>query len=132
VERHRNTYPDLVVAGIEIPSYTWRFYLFSLKHPPHAISLQYTGALNIKHNVQVRTLRAYHPDSQYNACIFKMTKLLGIVAAQIIKKYTEFDEEEAHVVFYSFDNKAKVNVGEPHLAVSFGGRGCRSILPNDV
>jgi hypothetical protein len=30
------------------------------------------------------------------------------------------------------DNKAKISVGEPHLAVSFGGRGRCSILPTDV
>jgi len=30
------------------------------------------------------------------------------------------------------DNKAKINVGVPHLAVSFGGRGRWSILPTDV
>ena len=30
------------------------------------------------------------------------------------------------------DDKAKVSVGEPHLAVSFGARGRRNILPADV
>ena len=36
------------------------------------------------------------------------------------------------MVFYSMDDKAKVNMGEPHLAISFGGRGRLSILPTDV
>jgi hypothetical protein len=30
------------------------------------------------------------------------------------------------------DDKAKINVGDPRLAVSFGGRGRCSILPSDV
>ncbi len=59
-------------------------------------------------------------------------KWLGIVASQVIKKYIREDEEEASVVFYSMDDKAKVSVGETHLAVAFGGRGRRSILPTDV
>jgi len=46
-----------------------------------------------------------------------MVKRLGVVANQIIAKYTQEDEEEGAVVFYSMDDKAKVNVGEPHLAV---------------
>jgi len=94
--------------------------------------LHYTGALNINHKVQARTLRVNHLDSHYVAILFEMMKRLGVVAIQVINKYTEDDKEDAHVVFYSMDDKAKVNVGEPHLAVSFGGRGRRSILPTDV
>jgi hypothetical protein len=30
------------------------------------------------------------------------------------------------------DDKAKISVGEPHLAVGFGGQGRRSIMPTDV
>ncbi len=59
-------------------------------------------------------------------------KRLGAVAAQVIKKYTQKDEEEGAVAFYSMDDKAKVNVREPHLAVPFGGWGRRIILPTDV
>ncbi len=61
-----------------------------------------------------------------------MMKRLGVFAARVIEKYTQEDEEEGAVVFYSIDDKAKVNVGEPHLAVSFGGRGRHNILPTDV
>jgi len=52
---------------------------------------------------------------------FFMMKRLGVVAAQVIKKYTPEDEVLTRVVFYLMDDKAKVNVGEPHLAVAFGG-----------
>ena len=133
VQRLTRTHPQgLAEAGIKIPSDSWISYQFSPKHPCHAVSLQYTGALNIKHKVQSRTLRAHHLDSHYVACLFKMMKRLGVVASQVIKKFTHENEEEASVVFYSMDDKAKVSVGEPHLAVAFGGRGRRSILPTDV
>jgi hypothetical protein len=122
----------LDAAGIKIPTENWIAYQFSPKHPLHAASLHYTGALQIKHKVQARTLRANHPDSHYVASFFKMMKRLGIVAAQVIAKYTDDEDDTAPVVFFSMDDKAKISVGEPHLAVSFGGRGRCSILPTDA
>jgi hypothetical protein len=61
-----------------------------------------------------------------------MMKRLGVVAAQVITKYTDEEEDLAPVVFYSMGDKAKISVGEPNLAVSFGGRGRCNILPTDV
>ncbi len=52
-----------------------------------------------------------------------MMKRLGVVAAQVITRYIDEEEVPAPVVFYSMDDKAKISVGEPHLDVSFGGRG---------
>ena len=82
--------------------------------------------------MQARTLRANHSDSHNVACYFEMMKRLGVVAAQVIKKYTPEDEVPTRVVFYSMDDKAKLNGGDPHLAEAFGGRGRYSILPADV
>jgi len=133
VERLTNRHPEgLDIVGVHIPSDSWISYQFNPKHSCHAASMQYSGALNIKHKVQSRTLRASHPDSHYVACIFKMMKELGVVAAQLIQKFTEDDEEPAPIDFYSMDDKVKIHVGEPHLAVGFGGRRRRSILPTDV
>ena len=50
----------------------------------------------------------------------------------MIQKYTEDDEDPTPVVFYSMDDKAKMIVGEPHLALSLGGRGRCNIMPTDV
>ena len=61
-----------------------------------------------------------------------MMKRLGVVAAQVIKKYTPEVEVLTRVVFYSMDDKPKVNVGEPHIAVALGERGRCGILPTDV
>jgi hypothetical protein len=101
VERLNRRHPGgLDSAGIKIPSENWIAYQFSPKHPSHAASLHYIGVLSIKHKVQARTLRAHHPDSHYVASFFKMMKRLGVVAAQIITKFTNEDEELAPFVFY--------------------------------
>jgi hypothetical protein len=132
-QRLVNNHPEgLEAAGIRIPSDSWIAYQFSPKHPLHAASINYTGASNIKHKVQSRTLRANHPDSHYVACMFKMMRRLGIVATQVIERFTEDGNEPMAVVLYSMDDKAKINIREPHLAVGFGGRGRRSIMPTDV
>ena len=59
-------------------------------------------------------------------------KQLGVVTARVISEYTDEEEDPSPAVFYSIDDKAKISVGEPHLAVSFGGRGRCSILPSNV
>ncbi len=119
-ERHNNRHPEgLEAAGICAPCDYWISYQFSPKHPSHATSMNYTGALNIKHKVQSWTLRANYPDFHSFAFFFKMMKQIGIMAAQVIKNYTEDSEDPSHVVFYSMDDKAKISVGEPHLAVGF-------------
>jgi hypothetical protein len=94
LQRLNQSHPDgLDAAGIKIPSDNWIAFQFSPKHPFHAASLYYTGALQIKHKVQARTLRAHHPDSHYVASFFKMMKRLGVVAAQIINKWSKEDED---------------------------------------
>ena len=60
-----------------------------------------------------------------------MMRWLGVIAAQVITQYIDEDEDPVHVVSYSMDDKAKISVGEPHLALSFGGRARCNILPTD-
>jgi len=61
-----------------------------------------------------------------------MMKRLDVMAAQVIQNYTEDDEDNSPVNLKSMDGKAKINVEELHLAMSFGGPGRRSIMPTDV
>jgi len=61
-----------------------------------------------------------------------MNKRLCIVAADVIKTHMEESRDKAPHVFYSMDNKAKLNVAESHIAVGFSGRGRRIILSTDV
>ena len=69
--------------------------------------------------MQARALRAHHLNFHYVACLVKIMTQIGVVASQVNKKYTHEDEEEASVVFYSMDDKAKVSVEEPLLAMAF-------------
>ncbi len=53
IERLNEKYPGgLDAAGIKMPTENWTAYQFSPKHHLHAASLDYTGALQIKHKVQ--------------------------------------------------------------------------------
>ena len=86
-------------ARVKIPLESYIVYQFCPKHPLHAASLHYIGALKMKHRVQARTLRAHHPDSHSVASFFMMMKRLGVVAAQIISQYTDEEEDPTPVVF---------------------------------
>ena len=53
VERLTNNHPEgLAATSIFIPFVSWISYQFTPKHPSHVESMDYTGALNIKHKVQ--------------------------------------------------------------------------------
>ena len=68
------------------------------------VVLTFTGKLNIKHKVQVRTLRATHADTQYCSALFKYIKGLVIQLAEAVN-----DANPGVVVrFASLDDKAKV------------------------
>ena len=68
----------------------------------------FTGRLAIQHKVQVRQLRAQHPDSHFCAAIFKYMRQRAV--------------ELQHVHMQMMDDKAKIPVGEPGLPVSTGVR----------
>ena len=107
--RLRHQHPEgLEAARIKIPSESWILYQFSPKHPLYVASLNYTGKANIKHKVQLRTIRAHHVDSYYCAAIKKYIKHMGVRAATVIESHTPDEEEPACVSFYSLDDKAKV------------------------
>ena len=94
VKRLENNHLEgLDAIGIKIPSVGVIAYQFSPKYPSHAASLNYTRELYIKDKVQAQTLRAHHPNSHYVDCFFKVMKRLVVVAAKVIQKYTEDDED---------------------------------------
>jgi hypothetical protein len=61
----------LVEAGVQVPSSSWVSLQFCPKNRLSSSSLNYTGALNLKHMVQQRTLRASSIDSHYVAAPYK-------------------------------------------------------------
>ena len=62
------------------------------------------GALQIKHKVQLRTLRQTHPDSHYCAALFKYIKGIILELARAIHEVSP----GLVVQFVSMDDKAKV------------------------
>ena len=91
-------------AGIRIPTRAWVEFQFAPANTGKRASLQYSGKLQIKHKVQVRTLRQSHVDSHYYATLFKYMKGVCLELAQ-----TVCGVNPAMVVrFASMDDKAKV------------------------
>ena len=65
-------------ARIKVPSLTWVQLQFCPKNPRSATSVNYTGALNLAHRVQQRTLRATSIDSHYVAATYKYMRSYGL------------------------------------------------------
>eukprot|EP00873_Tetraselmis_striata_P014883 jgi/Tetstr1/435147/TSEL_002607.t1 len=122
----------LLEAGVHIPSISWVQYQFAPKHPSYRASLQYTARVPVKWKVQVRAMRAYHADAKYVAALFKYIRKAAVLYANIIAEHTDHDCVPEEVVFYSVDDKSKVNVGEPNLPITFGGVARKGIMPADV
>lgn len=68
------------------------------------IVLMLLGRLNLKHKVQVRTLRATHPDSHYCSALLKYLKGLCLELA----KAAVSTSPTMVVRYISMDDKAKV------------------------
>jgi hypothetical protein len=88
--------------------------------PPVLLQLSYCvmlcpGKLQIKHKVQVRTLRATHCDSHYCAALFKYVKGMVDKLAKVIQ-----DVNPSMVVrFASMDDKAKVSCLNLAIVLAF-------------
>ena len=90
--------------------------------PPNMCSRaarRYTGRIDLKHQVQRRQLRNLHLDFHYCSAQFKYLREMAI----------QFKE---NCLLLSADDKAKVLVGEPNLAISTGTRGRRSITSSGI
>ena len=81
---------------------------FFPKNPRFATSLNYTGALNLAHRVQQRTLRATSIDSHYVAASHKYMRSNGLwLHEQLVEARCDMS-----VISASCDDKCKV---KPHL-----------------
>lgn len=100
-------------AGIQIPSLSWLQYQFAPANSGYRAAMHNTGKLQVKHKVQVRTLRQTHIDSHYCAAMFKYMKGLCLELAKTIR-----DSGSTMVVrFVSMDDKAKVSAWLPTYQV---------------
>lgn len=91
-------------AGIKIPSLAWMEYQFAATNSGYKSSLAYSGKLQIKHKVQVRTLRQAHVDSHYCGALFKYVKSICLELAAAVHKLNPCMK----IRFASMDDKSKV------------------------
>ena len=110
--------PDQVAAkcpeGTPIPSKSLVRLQFTPSNPYTRTALTFTSRIPLQHKIQRRQLRAAHPDAHYCAAQYKY--LRNRVVA-----------EGSNTVMFSYDDEAKVHVGEPGAPVSIGVRGKTSI-----
>lgn len=98
-----------------IPSEQWLRFQFALINATSYSSLQYTGKLNVKFQVQSRQLRKEHIDMHYASAAFRYLKELSV-------KFREY------TTFMCLDDKHHCKVGEPDHPVAAVDRGKRVIV----
>ena len=76
----------------------------------------YKGRFTLKFKVQSRQLRASHIDAQYCAAQFRYMREYTVKLRDI-------------TIFLCLDDKAKIDYGEPDLAISSGVRGKKIFVP---
>lgn len=107
---------DDLPADTPIPSEITVLFSFVPKNAYTKASRLYKSTIPLKYKIQTRQLRNSHQDEHYCAAIFKNMRLYAI-------KFKDY------VNLLCVDNKAKVDFGEPGLAVASGVRGKQSIVP---
>ncbi|XP_078340082.1 uncharacterized protein LOC111130598 [Crassostrea virginica] len=98
-----------------IPSEQWLRFQFAPKNATSYSSLQYTGKLDVKFQVQSRQLRKDHIDMHYASAAFRYLKEFAV-------KFREF------TTFVCMDDKHHCKVGEPNHPVAAVDRGKRVIV----
>ena len=109
-------------AGIKIPSCAWLEFQFAPINLGYKAALKHTGKLQVKHKVQVRTLRQTHVDSHYCAALFKYVKGMCLELAVAIRAANP----TSVVRFASMDDKAKVFACQHILLLSCSIDPCHS------
>ena len=79
------------------------------------MTVLYTGKLNVKHVVQKRLLRKYHPDQHYCAALFRYQR-------EFAMKFRDIS------AFVCLDDKHKVKIGEPGHPVAAAERGRQVVV----
>lgn len=101
-----------------IPSEQWLRLQFAPKNPSAVTSLQFTGNLKVKFQVQSRQLRKSHIDLHYASATFRYLKEFAV-------KFRDF------CVLVAMDDKHHCKVGEPGHPVAAVERGKRVVVGVD-
>ena len=107
----------LAKHGWLAPSEAWVAFQFVPKNASHLRALHDTQRLPVRWKVQTRQLRGTHPDGHYATAQLRYAKSFAV-------------RHREYICFTSGDDKCKVAVGEPDLAISTGVRARgRAIVP---
>ena len=103
--------PDILIPSIDLVRLQ-----FCPKNPASHAALNFIGRFPIQYKIQVRQLRQQYVDELYAAAIFKYLRELAIHLRDFCS-----------LIFC--DSKAKMDVGEPSLAILTGVRGKETLAP---
>ena len=102
--------------GTPIPSQSLVRLQFAPRNPYTHRALNFTSRIQVQYKVQRRQLRVGHEDAHYCAAQFKYQRAKAV-------------EMRENAALFFCDDKAKVPIGEPGIAVSTGVRGKKTIAP---
>ena len=102
--------------GTLVPSKSLVRLQFAPRNPYSHRALSFTSRIPVQYKIQIRQLRVGHEDAHYCAAQFKYQRARAI-------------ELGSDAALFFCDDKAKVPVGEPGVAVSTGVRGKKTIAP---
>ena len=89
----------LAKSEVPCPSEQWLRLQFWPADPSRRSSLQYTGRLKIKYQVQARQIRKQHEDAHYCSALLKYLKEMAVLY-------------RSHTTFVSMDDKHKVSLAD--------------------
>ena len=120
---HWSSVKDLVAQAAQlcppetlIPSKALVRLQFTPRNPYSHAALSFSSRFDVQHKIQRRQLRVSHPDDHYCAALLRYLKTLSVVLGPACQ-------------LFFCDDKAKVPVGEPDVALATGVRGKMSIAP---
>ena len=101
--------------GTPIPSDEWLRLQFWPKTKKAAVSMHYTGRLNVRFMVQKRQFRKTHDDDHYAAAVFRYLREYSIQCRE-------------YCTMVCIDDKHRLKVGEPGFPVAAAERGRKVIV----
>ena len=101
-----------------IPSASLVRLQFTPRNPYAHTALSFTSKIPVQYKIQQRQLRISHPDDHYCSAQFKYMRNMAVLLG-------------SDCAMYFCDDKAKIPIGEPNLALSTGVRGKKSIAPTN-
>jgi hypothetical protein len=90
---------------------------FTPRNPYSHAAMSFTSRYKVQYKIQRRQLRVSHPDDHYCAALLRYIKSLSVTLGHVACQ------------LYFCDDKAKVPIGEPNVALSTGVRGKMCLAP---